>query len=122
MKTFKLAGSQGEVSARRIKELPDADTLGLVPVRPQNGFIVVAHSESGHHHGFHEAEGVTVLEQTKGLSAGMQVFYAILENPTDMVQNATAPHETLRFDAGIFRLPIAREYDPFAEQARRVAD
>lgn len=122
MKTFKLAGSQGEVNARRVDELPDAVAAGLVAVLPEKGLLIVGHSESGNHHGFRDAPGITVLERTKGVPEGLRILYAILENPADLIQDATAPHETLSFASGITRLTISREYDPFAEQARRVAD
>lgn len=122
MKTFKLAGAQGEVNPRRIKVLPDIAALGLVSVQPEKGLLIVGHSESGHHHGFREAPGIALMEQTKNVPAGMKILYAILENPATLIQDAAAPHEALAFEAGIYRLPISREFDPFAEQARRVAD
>lgn len=45
VKTFKDMAAQGDVIFRRIDKLPD----GLVEV-PRKGSIVVAHSETGHHH------------------------------------------------------------------------
>ena len=118
MKTFKLVAAQGEVNIRRIETLPD----NLTPVAPEKGLLVVGHSESGHHHGFRDEPGVTVMERTKDVPEGMKIFYAILENPTALIQDAAAPHEDIAFDPGIYEVRISREFDPFAEQARRVAD
>ena len=122
MKTFKFAAAQGEVNVRRIVDLPKDGEAGLTVCAPESGLLIVGHSEQGHHHGFKVDPGVTVLERTKDVPAGMKIFYAILENPSALIQVATAPHEALMLDAGIHEIRISREYDPFAEQARRVTD
>lgn len=119
MKTFKLAGAQGEVNFRKIDALPVA---GLTPLAPEGGRYIVGHSESGHHHYLPEVEGVTVLERTEGLPEGMKMFYAMLEKPLTLAQDAASPHEALEIPAGMFRISISREYDPFADQVRQVAD
>jgi hypothetical protein len=117
-KTFQAAAAQGEVNLRRVAELP----TGLVPVQPEHGRFIVGHSESGHHHSLPDVEGVIVMERVKDVPEGMKIFYAVLENPTALSQDAASPHETVALDPGIFEIKISREYDPFAEQARRVAD
>lgn len=118
MKTFKLTGAQGEVNIRKIEALPD----GLTPVAPENGLLIVGHSESGNHHGFRAAAGVALMERTRDVPAGMKILYAILENPTVLIQDAASPHEALQLDAGIHELRLSREHDHFIEQARQVAD
>lgn len=118
MKAFNLVAAQGEVNIRRTDILPD----GLTPLQPENGLLIVGHSESGHHHGFRAQAGVAVLERTKDVPAGMKILYAVLDNPTALIQDAAAPHEPLMLDAGVWEVRLSREYDPFAEQARRVAD
>lgn len=118
MKTFKISAAQGEVNVRRVNNVPD----GLVAVNADNGNFIVGHSESGHHHMLPAEAGVSVMEQVKNVPEGMKVFYAILKNPTHLRQDASTPHERITLDPGIFRISISREYDPFAEQARRVAD
>jgi hypothetical protein len=120
MKTFKLTAAQGECNIRRI----DATAIpaGLAPVTPEKGLLIVGHSESGHHHGFRAQAGIALLERTKDVPQGMKILYAILENPTELIQDAAAPHEPLMLDAGAYEVRISREFDPFAEQARRVAD
>jgi hypothetical protein len=118
MKTFKLTAAQGEVNIRRVSALPS----DLRPVAPEKGLLIVGHSESGHHHGFRADSGVTLMERTKDVPAGMKILYAILENPTALIQDAAAPHDAITMDAGIFEFRISREFDPFSEQVRQVAD
>ena len=118
MKIFKLSAAQGEVNIRRIEKVPH----GLIPVSAENSLLIVSHSERGHHHGFRDNGGITLMERTKDVPTGMKILYAIIENPTELIQDASAPHETIKFDPGIFEFRISREFNPFAEEARRVAD
>lgn len=118
MKTFNQTAAQGEVNLRKVDALPD----GLAPVNLECGLLILGHSESGHHHGFRDQTGVIVMERTKDVPAGMRILYAILENPTALIQDAPAPHEPLMVPPGIYEVRISREYDPFAEQPRQVAD
>lgn len=110
--------AQGEIYARKIDAAPD----GLVPFteRTPAGAWIISHSESGHHHVI-EAPGVTVMERTDA-PAGVRILYAIVENPATLRQDASNAHETQDLAPGVWEMRIAREYDPFTEQARRVAD
>lgn len=120
MKTFKFVAAQGEVNIRRIANLPT--NAGLIPVAPEKGLLIVGHSESGSHHGFRAGPGVAVMERTADVPHGMKMLYAILEKPTTLIQDAAAPHEPIMLDAGFYAIRISREFDPFAQQARQVAD
>lgn len=124
MKSFTMTAAQGEVNIRRIDraDLPPDYQAGLVVVVPEKGLLIVGHSESGHHHGFRVDPGVTLLERTKDVPQGMKILYAILDEPHALIQDAASPHEALNLDAGVYEMRISREYDPFAEQARQVAD
>jgi hypothetical protein len=117
MKTFSKSAAQGEVNIRKIKTMPE----GLSPVTPENGAFIIGHSESGNTHVIDEG-GVTVMERTKDVPQGMRVLYAIVERPTELRQNAAVPHETIKLEPGVFCFRISREYNPFTEQARIVAD
>ena len=64
---------------------------------------------------------VDVLEHPSP-PAGMRILYALLDEPTMLIQDADEPHGSHMLDAGYVEFRIAREYDPFAEQARIVAD
>lgn len=115
MKTF----AQGEIYARKIETMPE----GLTPFSEKHkGAWVISHSESGNHHVIEDA-GVTVMERTKDVPKGMRILYALVEQPTELRQDAGGnPHEAHALEPGIYEMRIAREYDPFSEQARRVAD
>ncbi len=108
---------QGEVRIIKRAALPADVQTEAVKAGP-NGYII-SHSESGHHH---VLTGGDVLERTSGVPAGMQVFYAILDEPQALIQDAPDAHEQQELDAGVWEFRISREHDPFAEQARRVAD
>lgn len=108
---------QGEVYIRRLASMPD--TADTKPVKRGGKGFILSHSESGHHH---ILSGGDLLERP-GNKAAMERFYAILENPETVIQDAAAkPHGHYDLPAGFYDIRISREYDPFAEQARRVAD
>lgn len=116
MKTF----AQGEIYIRKIDALPD----DLQPFHDKDkaGAWLISHSESGNHHVI-DADGVTVMEQVKNVPAGMRILLAIVDEPTTLRQDAGAnAHEAHDMPPGLYEMRIAREYDPFSEQARQVAD
>jgi len=109
--------AQGEISFRKIEVLPD----GMVPHtdRDKLGRPIIAHSESGHHHVLDRA--VVVLEHPNP-PAGMRILFALLEEPTMLIQDADDAHGHHRLEPGVHEFRIAREFDPFTEQVRQVAD
>lgn len=114
-----VIAQQGEVKVFKIDRLPDGMTTKPVE-RDRNGAAIISHSESGHHH---VIGGADVIERTDNVPAGMAILYAIVKDPTALKQDAPTPHGEIPLDAdSIYELRISREYDPFAEQARRVAD
>lgn len=112
-----IIGAQGEITIIKIDALPEGMTTK--PVDRTRGGWIISHSESGHHH---VLTGGDVMERTDNVPAGMQKLYALLDVPASLVQDATVPHEGYDLAPGIYEFRISREYDPFAEQARRVAD
>lgn len=112
----KTIGAQGEVTIKRIDVLPD-DLITATLDRNAQGWII-SHSESGHHHILTEGE---VMEK-QVVPAGMKIFYAILKSPAEFIQTAPAPHAPHSLPEGIYEFRIAREFDPFGEQVRQVAD
>ena len=117
-KSFKISAAQGEVNIRKIEAAPS----DLVTVSAEKGLLIVGHSESGHHHCFRDTGGVALMERTKDVPSGMKILYAIIDNPAELIQDAASPHETIAFEPGIYEFRISREYNPFTEEARRVAD
>lgn len=112
-----IAGAQGEITFFRVNMMP----TGLVPMaqKDRRGRPIISHSESGHHHVLDAA--VEVLEKPNP-PAGMRILYAVLEQPASLIQDVNDAHGQHQLPAGIYEFRIAREYDPFAEQARMVAD
>jgi hypothetical protein len=117
--------AQGEISinssTRPIESIPDGIQTKNVE-QTENGDYIISHSESGHHHLLERTPGVCVMERTSDVPAGMKIIYAILENPTRLYQDAGNPHDDHILDAGIHELRIAREYNPFLQEARKVSD
>ena len=115
--TKQIIGAQGEITIIKIDAIPDG--VETKPVeRAVKGWII-SHSESGHHH---VLTGGDVMERTNKVPAGMQVLYAMLDAPASLIQDAQVPHGGYDLAPGAYEFRISREYDPFAEQARRVAD
>lgn len=112
-----IIGAQGEITIIKIDALP-ANITTKPAERIGNNWII-SHSESGHHH---VLTGGDVMERTEGVAPGMQVLYALLTEPAALVQDAAAPHDGYDLEPGIYEFRISREFDPFADQARRVAD
>lgn len=111
-------GAQGEVMIFRLAgELPS----GLVPLTDFDrlGRPIIGHSESGHHH---VLERAFVVMEKPDAPNGMRILYALLDEPTMLIQDATDAHGAHSLPAGLYEFRIAREYDPFMEQARLVAD
>ncbi len=113
-----IIGAQGEITIIKIDVAP-ADFDTMTPAQKVALGSVISHSESGNHHVLTEG---TVMERTKDVPQGMRVLYAILDKPGELVQDAVVPHGKYSLAAGIYEMRIAREFDPFAEQARQVAD
>lgn len=114
MKT--VIGQQGEVRIIRIDAVPKVETKRVE--RSVHGFII-SHSESGHHHVLTDGE---VMERVKDVPPGMQIFYAILKDPARFEQKAATPHGAFDLPPGAYEFRVSREFNPFAEEARRVAD
>lgn len=112
-----IIGAQGEITIIKIDAIPTGVATKRAE-RTAKGWII-SHSKSGHHH---VLTGGDVMERTEGVAAGMQVLYALLDEPASLVQDAPTPHGGYDLAPGAYEFRIAREFDPFAEQARRVAD
>ncbi len=114
----KSIGNQGEIRVDQIDNLPINMTTAGVE-RVSKGFVI-SHSESGHHHLL--SGDVEVMERTNDVPSGMKIIYAIVKEPSRLLQDAATPHKPIDLDPGIYEMRIKREFDPFTEQARQVAD
>ena len=117
MVKFIERAAQGEVNINVISEIPD-DVAQVLPV---DGKYIIGHSESGNCHVIDAKPGTKVFSR-KDHKTGMDILYAIIEEPSELRQTAAVPHETISLDKGMFCFRNSREYDPFFEQARRVSN
>jgi hypothetical protein len=123
MKRFYVFAAQGELSIRRLGDLPQSRKLpkGFVILQPENGRLIIGHSETGHHHVI-DAAGATVGVMEKP-PAGMRVLHMILENPLELKHlRDHDTHGTLTNEPGVYEVRIGREFDHYAELARQSAD
>lgn len=116
MKTFAKAAAQGEITLRRVAKMPK----GLARIQATDGRVIVGHSETGHHHTV--PAGVEVYEATTAPD-GMRVLYAIVAEPASLDHHRPFDtHESIALQPGMYEIRVGREYDPYAEIARRQAD
>lgn len=113
-------GQQGEVKIFKIAELPP-DIGKTKPLEKDGeGRHIVSHSEKGHHHVL--PADADVMERVKDVPTGMQIIYAIVKNPGELVQTAQVSHDGFSLDVGTYEFRISRMYNHFLKEARRVAD
>lgn len=113
MKTIEMAGFQGDVMFLRVPSVPDA-AKEATPKGP----VIVAHSETGHHHSIDRHEGVKFFTTDDPLTcylsvSGVEYADVVHHRPTDT-------HETIRLPEGNWMARRQREYTP--EGWRRVED
>jgi hypothetical protein len=115
--TKQIIGAQGEITIIKLDEIPEG--IGTRPAEKCAKGWIISHSESGHHH---ILTGGDVREATGPTPSGLKVFYALLDQPQSLIQDADAPHGGYDLAPGAYCFRIAREYDPFAKQNRPVID
>jgi hypothetical protein len=112
MKTFNNICAQGDILIRRIAELPS----GVEKVEPENGKIVVAHSETMHNHIFDSTH-----TELYSLPDDIMKCLLVVNEPTPLVhERSYDTHEPILFQPGIYEVRRQREYTP--EGFRRVED
>lgn len=113
-----VIGAQGEITIFRITgDMPAG--LKLMAEIDKHKRPIISHSESGNHHILDAA--VAVMEKPDA-PEGMRILYALLDSPTMLIQDAPEAHGSHTLEPGLYEFRIAREFDPFAEQVRMVAD
>jgi len=118
MKTFKVTAAQGEIMLRKV----EAGALeGFSPLPAESGRIIVGHSETGHHHCM-DAEKVTAMVMDRP-PEGLRILRLIVQEPATLDHlRGHDTHEALIVPPGEYEARIGREYDPYQQLARRVAD
>ncbi len=111
-----IIGAQGEVTIIKIDALPEMQTKSVERVKIGT---IISHSESGNHH---ILTGGDVMERTDNVPAGMRMIYAVLQSGAELIQDAPVPHVGYMLEPGIYEFRVSREFNPFLQQARIVAD
>lgn len=112
MRIFKNYCAQGDVYIRRVETLPK----NAVVVKPDQGRVIVAHSETGHHHAM-DADAVTMYR----LPTSIMDCLLVVDKPTALEHlREFDTHEPIMFDKGIYHVRRQQEYTP--EGLRRVED
>ncbi len=121
MKTFKLRAAQGEITLIRIGDISGKSPAGFSPLAAENGRIIVGHSETGHHH-LMDATTVNALVMDRP-PEGLRILRLIVSEPTSLDHlRGHDTHDALMVPPGEWEVRIGREYDPYQQLARRVAD
>lgn len=119
IKKVEHTNAHGEINFYRIIEgSVDTSEFTQITDTTQNGDIIVGHSESGHHH-ILEKDGVEAKEFVQD---GMKYFHMIVGKHNRLYQDAASPHEAQTIEPGEYIIGCSLDYDPFTQQARRVAD
>ena len=103
--SFKNTAAQGELYLQKIRKLP----LGLIPVKPVKGNLIVGHSETGHHHVV-DADTANVYQDPNN---PLNLFIEAIQ-PTQLVHlRPTDTHGAIAIDQGdIVQVNVGQEYNP----------
>lgn len=111
--------AQGEITIRFIESMPD--NLEEHKEYNSKGQNIISHSERGSHHVLERP--TKVMKPKKETREGLNIFYAIMNSDNSLIQDAVDAHGKHDFKEGdIVEFTIARDYDYFLKEARRVAD
>lgn len=118
-KTFDKVCAQGDVLFRRVNAVP----ANAMPTKVVGRQLIIAHSETGHHH-------VMVLDRKRGDDPAVEMFsskdnpllaWLKVNRPTTLEHHRPFDtHEPILFEPGIYEVRRQREYSP--EGWRQIAD
>ena len=106
--------AQGDLIIRRIDKLPD----GLVAVPAEDGFFVVAHSGTGHHHAVLEKPGVKFFQDPS--DAVVAYLQVICDDVKLEHQRSFDTHDPYALPPGVYK--INRQVESSPQGFQRVAD
>jgi hypothetical protein len=117
MNKFNKCSAQGDLYIRKIDVLPS----NLKLVKAEKGNLILAHSETGHHHIVAERPNIKLYASENPLVSYLEVIEATDAAET-VIEHLRSfdTHAPIGLDSGIYEIRNAREYTP--EGWRRVAD
>ena len=105
MKTFKNSIAQGEIYVTRVDSLPK----GLNEVDRENNKVIVAHSETGHHHSILQNDVSLWSDPNNPLLS----FLEVGENGAELIHERDFDtHIPVFFEPGVYKIHRQREYTP----------
>lgn len=111
--------AQGEIEFWEVS--PDHfDGEALEPLAPNGPHLIVAHSESGHHHVL-DRELAKAFVVKRPESDGFRMLKIIVEHPADVKNLAPAGHKELTLQPGVYLGIVGRELG-LDDMIRRSAD
>lgn len=116
-KTFERVAAQGDILIERVDALP----TDLVPIAPDSGHYIVAHSETGHHHVLDRATCEVYRKRVTDDPVLFDLFVKV-KAPTELRHlRDFDTHDALTLQPGaLYRIRPQREYTP--KGFRRAAD
>ena len=114
MKTFKCSAAQGDLVLTRTDAALPSDAHPIVT----EGLVVLAHSETGHHHAIAPGPGIVELF---GTSDPLKGYLRVRDRPVELKHyRAFDTHESLEIPPGLYEIHRQREWSP--EGWRKVED
>lgn len=116
MNKVKNQAAQGDMLIRRVDKIPDG--LEQAKAKAEGKLLILAHSETGHHHAVTAEPGVIMFNSPDSLVSFLRVPKG---KSIDIVHyRAWDTHAPLTLDEGCYEIRRQREHAP--EGWRRVAD
>lgn len=110
MKTFKNMMAQGDVMLRRINKIPTQPDVKEVE---HKGYVIVTHSETGHHHSITAAPSVVQLFG----SSNPRLSYMEVKAPVQLKhERPWNTHETWMIEPGTYEVRRQREASPWGDR------
>jgi len=107
MKYLKNVGAQGELRFVRLSsdfKIPKK----AIKEKSENGYVIVGHSETGHHHVM-DSQSTTMYR----LPESILECLLVVEKPNELKHlREYDTHESWMFEPGIYKVTTAREYIP----------
>ncbi len=118
MKTFQKVCAQGDVLFRKVAAIPEAAVAAV----PNGGELIIAHSETGHHHCMAiDRESDTPSVEMFSDKENPLLAWIKVNRPTALEHRRSFDtHEPIMFAPGIYEIRRQREYVP--EGWRHVMD